>query len=62
VVKWYVDNQDIYHFWVEFNNADGSLFKVISSANSTQEKTQFEFLVRRYRGGFMLLDLPVLLP
>jgi hypothetical protein len=62
VIRVNLDNQGIYTFLVEFSQKDGNLLKVSTGLDEPQQKSQFEFSVRRNRGSFTVLNPPVLLP
>ena len=60
------DAQGLFHFVVEFQQADGSLFVLGpccgASATETPPQSQFEYTVRVAGGIFLVADLPVFVP
>lgn len=66
VISGRMDENGFYHFMVEFQQKDGSLFVAgpCCGASETEmpPQSQFEFTVRRDHGVFSVADLPVYIP
>jgi hypothetical protein len=62
LVRVSLDNQGIYTFLVEFNTKEGNLLEISTGPDEPKQRSQFEFYVRRNRGNFTVLNLPVLVP
>ena len=63
-ITFFASEVDGHHFWVEFNNKDGTLFQVEACCGATKPRlvSRFPFFVEKRMSGYFVMDLPPYVP